>query len=291
MAVERQMTFADESPEYKAFVEKFRPKKTTDDCYTPENVYSVVRDWAVARYAIPPDTEIVRPFWPGGDYERFDYPDGCVVIDNPPFSVLSKIVRFYDANGVRFFLFAPALTMFNYARNKRIGFVAASCSITYGNGAVVRTGFVTNMWEYVVETAPDLCRAVKAADDANVKAAKKSLPKYVYPPDVLTSSRAAWLSEHGAAFRVRRGDAALILKLDAHGDKSFFGGGLLLSERAAAERVEAERAAAERAAAERAAAERAAAERAAAERAAAVVFELSPREREMQRLLGGRGRA
>lgn len=30
----QQMTFADESPEYKAFVEKFKPKKTTDDCGT-----------------------------------------------------------------------------------------------------------------------------------------------------------------------------------------------------------------------------------------------------------------
>ena len=282
----QQMTFADESPEYAAFVEKFKPKKTTDDCYTPENVYAVVRDWAVAHYGIAPDAEIVRPFWPGGDYEAFDYPDGCVVIDNPPFSILSKIMRFYDNHGVRFFLFGPILTLFNCARNPRIGFVAANCSITYKNGAVVRTGFVTNMGEYVVETAPDLCRALKAADDANVKSARKQLPKYEYPPELLTAARASWLSIHGEDFRVRRGDAAFIRKLDAQGGKGIFGGGLLLSERAAAER-----AAAERAAAERAAAERAAAERAAAERAAATVWTLSSREREMQRLLGEMGRA
>ena len=271
MAVGRQMTFADESPEYAAFVEKFRPKRTTDDCYTPENVYSVVRDWAVAHYGIPPDTEIVRPFWPGGDYEAIEYPAGCVVIDNPPFSIISKIIRWYDAHGVRFFLFGPMLTLFNAATNPRIGFVAASCSITYANGAVVRTGFVTNMGEYVVETAPDLYRAVKAADDENVKAARRQMPKYEYPPDVLTAARAMWLSIHGEDFRVRRGDAAFIRKLDAQVGKGIFGGGLLLSERAVAER--------------------AAAERAAAERAAATVWELSPREREMQRLLGERGRA
>ena len=274
------MTFADESPEYAAFLEKFKPKKTTDDCYTPDNVYSVVRDWAVAHYGIQPDAEIVRPFWPGGDYEAFDYPAGCVVIDNPPFSILSKIVRFYDAHGVRFFLFGPILTLFGCALNPRIGFVAANCSITYKNGAVVRTGFITNMGEYVVETAPDLCLAVQAANDANVKAERKNLPKYEYPPEVLTAARASWLSIHGEDFRVRRGDAAFIRKLDAQGDKKVFGGGLLLSERAAAERATAERAAAERAAAERAAAERAAAER------AATVWELSPREREMQRLIG-----
>ena len=55
--------------------------------------------------------------------------------------------------------------------------------------------------------------------------------------------------------------------------KAIFGGGLLVSERAAAER-----AAAERAAAEKAAAERAAAEKAAAEKANAIVFKLSERE-------------
>ena len=222
-------------------------------------------------YNIGPETRIVRPFWPGADYRAEDYSGDCVVIDNPPFSILSKIVCFYDAHGVRFFLFGPILTLFNCARNPRIGFVAASCSITYANGAVVRTGFITNMGEYVVETAPDLCRAVKAVNDANVKAASRKLPKYEYPPEVLTAARASWLSIHGEDFRVRRGDAAFIMRLDAQGDKAVFGGGLLLSERAAAER--------------------AAAERAAAERAAATVWTLSPREMEMQRLIGGRGRA
>ena len=80
---------------------------------------------------------------------------------------------------------------------------------------------------------------------------------------MLTAARASWLSIHGEDFRVRRGDAAFIRKLDAQGDKEIFGGGLLLSERAAAERAAAERTAAER----------------------TTVWTLSPREREMQRLL------
>ena len=29
--------------EYFDFVEKFKPKKTTDDCYTPENVYEAIK--------------------------------------------------------------------------------------------------------------------------------------------------------------------------------------------------------------------------------------------------------
>ena len=54
-------TLFDEDAEYQAFVEKFKPKKTTDDCYTPEPVYEAVRDYVCARYAVDPGS-IVRPF-------------------------------------------------------------------------------------------------------------------------------------------------------------------------------------------------------------------------------------
>lgn len=92
------MNRADElesTAEYEAFVEKFVPKKTTDECYTPVLVYEAVRGWAVERYGLQ-GCEIVRPFYPGGDYEREEYPAGCVVIDNPPFSIISKICAFYQ---------------------------------------------------------------------------------------------------------------------------------------------------------------------------------------------------
>ena len=46
----RQETFND----YDGFVEKFKPKKTTDDCYTPKEVYDVILEWAVERYGIDP---------------------------------------------------------------------------------------------------------------------------------------------------------------------------------------------------------------------------------------------
>ena len=55
---------------------------------------------------------VVRPFYPGGDYESLVYPDNCVVIDNPPFRS-SQIVRFYLKRGIKFFLFAPHLTLFS----------------------------------------------------------------------------------------------------------------------------------------------------------------------------------
>ena len=251
----QQTNFADVSDEYRAFEEKFKPKKTTDDCYTPENVYDVVADWAAKKYGFD-RSQIVRPFWPGGDYERFEYPEGCVVLDNPPFSILAKICRFYNANGIRFFLFAPALTLFNNNNNN----ICAGASVTYGNGAVVNTSFVTNMGEYIVESAPDLRDAIKAEDDKNRKEQTKELPKYTYPDCVITAAAINYLSVHHTPFKVRREDVAFIRELDAQKSegKALFGGGFILSERAAAER------------------------------AAAHVWQLSEREKELQRMLGKR---
>lgn len=77
--MEKQQSIDDilaEDEECQKFVEKFKPKKTTDDCYTPECIYEAVKKYCVDRYKIDPE-KIVRPFWPGGDYEAFDYPDGC----------------------------------------------------------------------------------------------------------------------------------------------------------------------------------------------------------------------
>ena len=252
--------------DYDGFAEKFKPKKTTDDCYTPPLVYAAVRDWVFAHYGLDPATPVVRPFFPGGDFENADYPQGCVVIDNPPFSICARICRFYRDRKQPYFIFCPGLTAFGLVRSGA-GIVTADAQITYENGAVVQTSFATNLGPFVVETAPDLTRAVREANAAALAERKgKPLPKYVYPDAVLTSARGKWLSAHGADLRIRREDAALIGKLDAQGANGIFGGGLLLSERAAAER--------------------AAAERAAAERAAATKWQLSPRELEMQRLLG-----
>lgn len=66
--------------EYAKFIEKFKPKKTTDDCYTPPNIYETVKTWAVKRYGLE-NTKIIRPFYPDGDYTREDYPDDCAGVD------------------------------------------------------------------------------------------------------------------------------------------------------------------------------------------------------------------
>lgn len=101
---------------YEEFMEKFKHRMTTDDCYTPEPVYEAVKRWAVREYGID-ESGIVRPFYPGGDYEHYDYPKGCVVLDNPPFSKLKTIIKFYDERGIDYFLFAPTLTILSTIAN------------------------------------------------------------------------------------------------------------------------------------------------------------------------------
>ena len=83
---------------YKGFVEKFEPKKTTDDCYTPENIYDVVADFVAIRYGLNREN-FRRVFWPGGDYQAETYCPEDVVVDNPPFSILSQIVTWYQDRG------------------------------------------------------------------------------------------------------------------------------------------------------------------------------------------------
>ena len=238
---DKQMTFADVDEEYKQFVNKFKPKKTTDDCYTPDNIYEAVLDWAAKKYGFD-KAKVVRPFWPGGDYEREEYPDGCCVVDNPPFSILAQIMDFYSRRRVRFFLFAPTLTLLA-GRRRDACYIAVGACITYANGADVNTSFVTNLDDAQLRSAPELYRRVKAQNDANERAAHKELPRYSYPDEVLTAAAAYHYSQYGIDYRLAREDCIFIPAMDAQrsAGKSIFGGGLLLSERAAAERAAATR--------------------------------------------------
>lgn len=241
------------SQTYEEFVEKFKPKKTTDDCYTPPEIYAVIRDWCCKEYGIR-ESQIVRPFWPGGDYEHFDYPDNCVVLDNPPFSILSQIIRFYFDRGIAFFLFAPSLTALA-AKSivMDVNHIVCDCDIEYDNGAVVRTSFVTNLGssDIVLQSCPELSTLVNDTVDRLKKQKTKQLPKYIYPDHVVTAAMVQRYSKYGINYAVKRNECVHIAMLDSQiaKGKSIYGGGLLLSDKAAAERAAAERAAAERAAA------------------------------------------
>ena len=227
--------------EYNEFLEKFEQKKTTDDCYTPDNVYEAVANWVANEYGLDRST-FVRPFYPGGDFEAENY-DGKVVVDNPPFSILAKICRFYIDHGVRFFLFAPTLTLFS-ADFPEICHVCTSAQITYENGAVVNTGFKTNLEKGIaVRTAPELNAVIQEADKENTQS-DEALLKYDYPANVITSAKVSRWSLYGVSFKVPRAAVKRISALDAQKAKNLgiFGSGFLLSPAQAAQAAQAERA-------------------------------------------------
>jgi hypothetical protein len=238
--------------DYDTFTEKFEAKKTTDDCYTPEPVFAAVLDFVRSKVDIS-GFEIVRPFYPGGDFEAIEYHENCVVIDNPPFSIISKICKFYIEHGVKFFLFAPHLTLLG--SNIDCTAIVAGCDIIYENGANVKTSFLCNIFgDLRVIAAPSLYLKIKKINQDSAVA----LPKYEYPPNVLTVSMVQKIVDAGIDFELKKADTRHCRGLDSqkiHG-KAIFGSGLLLSEKAAAEK------------------------------AAAVIWELSDREKKIIQSLG-----
>lgn len=234
-----QLTLEEASEEYKAFVDKFKPKLTTDDCYTPPNIYETVKEWVFEHYNLDKSTKVIRPFYPGGDYEHAEYPENSIVIDNPPFSILSKIEKFYLARGIRFFLFALGTACFKPYNGLHC--VCVGGQVTYQNGANVNTSFVTNLGGHLVETAPDLYRRIKTENEKNVKAQKKQHDKLKFPPQVVTAAQLNQLSAKGQYFTLDEKDVVFARTLD-NAKKGVFGSCFLLSEKAAAERAAAERA-------------------------------------------------
>lgn len=234
MAISKQTKLTD----YEGFVEKFVPKKTTDDCYTPQAVYDEVLRF-VGEITDTTGREIVRPFWPGGDYERYDYPDNCIVVDNPPFSIYAKIVRFYLANHIDFLLFAPALTQ--TIDGADCCYLVLGVNITYQNGAVVPTSFTTNLCKERVWCNPDLYKRLDAFNEE-----KNSVNKLRFPVNVTSPALLQKIAKNGEEYRLMPEDCTYLSKLDNY-KHNLFGRGWLLSDKAAAEKEAAEKAASEKA--------------------------------------------
>ena len=260
--------------DYEGFVDKFKPKKTTDDCYTPQPIYDAILEWCKHEYNIPTDAPIVRPFKPGGDYQAEDYPDGCYVIDNPPFSILSEIRRWYLVRGIKYFLFAPSLTIFSSKIDDCA--ICAGASIVYANDADVKTSFVTNLaGDYVAMSAPGLRQVIDDAVEALAATEKKELPRYEYPDNVVTASMLNDLSKGGEVVRIGRRSSAKIARLDAQVSikKSIFGSGFLVGNAKASDIAKV----------------KAKAKAKAKAKVAPLVFELSQRERAIIDILDRKG--
>ena len=218
---------------YEELVESAKPKRTTDDCYTPGNIYEVVRDYVANRYNLDPGT-FVRPFYPGGDFQAEDY-TGKVVVDNPPFSILKKIKDFYVEHSVPFFLFCPAN---NGARGVDYGMethIACGIHIVYENGASISTSFVTNLEAPCIRTDSELRRNLDSVNRQNrIKARKlKHLTSWRYPKELVTTARLCKLARYGVDVCFAPEELHLCNKLDnMPPGTSVFGGGFLLTAEA-----------------------------------------------------------
>jgi hypothetical protein len=189
--------------DYDSFTEKFEVKKTTDDCYTPDKVYKVVLDYILENCEIPEGVEnvqIVRPFYPGGDYQAIEYKKNSIVIDNPPFSLISQICRHYESAGVRYFLFAPHLTLFGIRAAKTK--IVTAADIVYENGANVKTSFVSNMMgDYEIISSSELRSVLNKLNKS-----ENQLPKYDYPANVLTVTQIDKLTRHGIDLKIKKSE-------------------------------------------------------------------------------------
>ena len=218
--------------DYDAFLAKFKDNpKTTDDTFTPRDVYEAIVEYIGTVYDMSGKV-ILRPFFPGGDYEHSDYPDNGVVIDNPPFSIFTKICAFYTAHNIPFFLFGPGLTIASCC--KYCTAVIIDEQITFENGAKVKCNFASNLFgDTVIMTAPLLSKLIKKCPSQDTKV---NLPFYVYPEEVLSVSDMQSICRGGLDFSVSRSECEVIRKLDHHpkGKGGLFGDHFMLSAAKAA---------------------------------------------------------
>lgn len=236
--------------DYESYVAKFQNKeKTTDDTYTPPDIYDAVLSYVRSIYPME-GKEVLRPFYPGGDYEHAEYPEDGVVIDNPPFSMFTKICKFYSERKIPFFLFGPGLTILSCL--KYCSVVVVAPQIEFSNGAKVKCNFATNLiGDVLVTIAPELSRAIAVCPSQTQKV---GLPKYRYPKELLSVSDLQTMAKGDLPFSVNRDEAVLVCNLDNHPKKGGLFGGHLLISKAAAAKAAAVKAAAVKAAAAKAAA-------------------------------------
>ena len=239
----------EDDPDYQDFVKKFEPeiKKTTDDCYTPTLVYDAVADFVANKYNVSP-ADFVRPFYPGGDYQKEKYKPTDIVVDNPSFSIMAEILRFYTGKGIKFFLFAPHLTLFS-GSVQNVTYLPIGVSVTYENGANICTSFITNMEpkEIRFRSEPVLYEAVRKANEKNrvivVKNNGKMQAKYIYPENLVQTPFLCQCSRLGYDFVALVDETFQLSELDSQKreGKAIFGKGYLISDRLVEERRKFER--------------------------------------------------
>lgn len=192
---------------------------TSDECYTPEPLYNYIIDWVFMHTRKADGLEICRPFYPGGDYTKEDYTEK-VVIDNPPFSILSQIVRFYEEHKVPYFLFGPSLTLLATIRGQATNYIFPhNHDVYYDNGVNVKTGFISNLFDHKIILAADM--------DLPSGKPKPKKNKVDYPEGIYNSARLS-SKAYNAEKTIYYDDISYTTTLPD--GKRIFGGGIVTNE-------------------------------------------------------------
>lgn len=181
------------SDEYFEWIKKFERKHTTDECLTPPKVYDRVKNYVVEFFSLENCT-IERPFYPNGNYKEAaeKYDAHTVVIDNPPFSKMAEIIKFYNDKHIRYFLFAHAKTALGLVKHGASVWFAPA-NIIFDNGARVSVSFITNMEAcQCIRTVPQLLFLQKTQQKTNNN----------YPPDLFIFSHFETICRHGLEIKV-----------------------------------------------------------------------------------------
>lgn len=214
MAVEIISTESEQM--YKYCITNGRNINTNDECYTPPAVYDAVLDYAVERYHLQ-GKHVVRPFIPGGDYQKYVYDKNDVVIDNPPFSMTTKIAKWYIANNIPFFLFINGQYAVSLSRglHGKATVIATNTNASFyhkPNNKLIKLGFVTNLEPKNIVLRGDVGLTAKL----NGLVKKKVLNKYNYPENVIRNSDVLTAIHRGVELQLTTNNCLFEDRLDYH---------------------------------------------------------------------------
>lgn len=208
---------------YKYCITNGRNINTQDECYTPPEVYDTVLEYAVERYQLQ-GKHIVRPFVPGGNYQQYVYDKNDVVIDNPPFSMRTKITKWYINHDIPFFLFINGLYEVSLSRglHGKVTVIATNADASFyhkPNNKTIKLGFVTNLEPKNIV----LCGDVALTNKLNALVKKKALNKYQYPENMITNSDVLAAIRRGVELQLTTNNCLFKYNLDYHKEHKLSG--------------------------------------------------------------------
>ncbi len=196
-------------------------RSTKDEIYTDEDEYNDLTEFFKQYYPEAFNNPIVRPFYPGGDYtDLTQYPNKCLVFDNPPFSIESKIVKFYNEHNIKYILFAVG----NNLSNMRNGCsIWSGCAIHYDCVSFF-SNFLTNLdTQQTLHISGDLCNFMRKR--YYKRNPKNRNTKNIIPADCYYSGNVQTIARQGKNKTIRIKDDEYNFYRSVDGVKVF--GGLI----------------------------------------------------------------